>query len=223
MDYNSGDLLGGLDRGVSAFYLAPNRGWDDQHNGKLGQDSSFEYVARGFFEAGEELADGCMANKGSIDFKFYPLLFLYWHGVELALKHIARHRAEILGESLPDGKPTGHKVLVLWDAVRGDLEAIVHDSLSGPDFSFSCPYDVDDVNALLRDLASIDREGISFRYPKSQHGDALLRGVDAVSVQRAHDVLKALGQTFIAWMAAISEESEILRIARREREQRRGR
>ena len=58
MDYNSGDLLGGLDRGVSAFYLAPNRGWDDQHNGKLGQDSSFEYVARGFFEAGEELADG---------------------------------------------------------------------------------------------------------------------------------------------------------------------
>lgn len=236
MTYSRGDLLRGIAPGSACFYLVPNRGWDDKHNEKLGQDPSFRYLAEGFFEAGADLAKSCLRNEGKIDFKFYPLLYLYRHGLELALKQLLRWRGELLREPLGEGKPSGHRILDLWVSLRQDecgdpakkragvegaFEYVLGTELRDPDFAFEVPFTVNDVDALLRDLHDLDPGSDSFRYPKSVKGAPHLADVEAVGVRAAFEALVPLGITFVAWMHAMEnavEGDRINRRARRDRE-----
>lgn len=226
MTYRRGDLLTGVGPGQACFHLAPNRGWDDRHNPKLGQDSSFRYIAEGFFGAGESLAQSCLHNEGKIDFKFYPLLYLYRHGAELALKQFLRWRAALSREQLRDGKPTGHGIVELWEMLRPEagtstvmFDEILQNRLADPDATFAAPYSVADVDALLRDIDDLDEESFAFRYPKTKRGEVLLPQVNAVGVRTATDTLVPLGTTLVAWMVAMEraiEEDPINQRARRE-------
>ncbi|GEM_PF-1853968 len=218
MTYKKGDILALRGAGHPVFYLSPNLGWDDKHNAALGEDSSFRYIAEGFFEAGAELAAACHAGGGKLDFKFYPLLYLYRHGIELGLKQLYRWRCELLGERLEPGKPTGHPYLKLWEAVHPLLEGWVADAQG---IAIRRPhYSVQEADALLRDIDALDPGGFSFRYPKSQKGRPLLGSVEAVSVQTVHDALVPLGHTFEAWMAAAQHTVELERFALGERKRR---
>lgn len=235
MAYKRGDLLRGIAPGTACFYLVPNRGWDDKHNELLGHDPSFSYLAEGFFEAGAELAKSCLKNEGKIDFKFYPLLYLYRHGLELALKQLLRWRAELHREHLVGGEPSGHSILDLWISLRSDRRAdsaVEHATiesafeyelrtrLSDLDVAFEVPYSVSDVDALIRDLHDLDPGSVSFRYPKTQRGAPLLADVESVCVRTAFETLVPLGVTFVAWMAAMQNAVDGVRYNRRARQDR---
>jgi hypothetical protein len=185
----------------------------------MGQDPSLRYYAEGFFEAGEELAQSCLANRGKVDFKFYPLLFLYRHGIELALKQLIRWQAEFSGTALKPGQPKGHDNLALWAMIDQTCECFFEDGLHQPDFPFQVAYSVEEVSAILEDIETLAAGGFGFRYPKNIAGEVLLADTDSLCVKTVNDTLVPLGRTLDAWMHAARDVVEAVQYGRRERKQ----
>src|SRR5262245_9827146 len=58
--------------------------------GRNGGPAGFERYARGYFEAGARLVKSLQEDPRGVDLVIYPLVMNYRHGIEAALKHIAR-------------------------------------------------------------------------------------------------------------------------------------
>src|SRR5216684_4008182 len=96
---------------------------------------ALELYCRGFFEASEQLLDSCATNSGPIDVLFYPAVFLFRHGLELAFKALHAAATERTGKPRPALK--GHNLKGLWLAVREDLDNYVlpYEPESEPDWT----------------------------------------------------------------------------------------
>src|SRR5260370_40503806 len=58
--------------------------------GRNGGRAGFDRYARGYFEAGARLVKSLQDNPFGVDLLIYPLVMNYRHGIEAALKHIAK-------------------------------------------------------------------------------------------------------------------------------------
>lgn len=228
MAYEQGDLFrrgSGIGETASpVFHLAPNVGWDDSLNERLGYDSTFMGMAEGFFESGGNLAKECLEEDGRVDLKFYPLLYMHWHGAELALKQLIRWWAHLHdgkdpkdpSTTLEEGEPTGHFIFGkkgLWPMIQPRLKDLVLDDRGAEIVRPALM--IDEVEAVLLDLDKFDSGGFAFRYPKTKAGVAYMKGLEALDVHRVCTTLLALGATFISWLQAAKGAVEEYELSRR--------
>jgi hypothetical protein len=102
-------------------------------------EGAFGLYAAGFFDAGEQLARAMMQNGGKVDLSIYPLVYVYRHGTELALKQLARSFGEIFrGDTASElaglkGNEK-HSLARLWERVRPNIDSAI--SLAGPSMEF---------------------------------------------------------------------------------------
>jgi hypothetical protein len=93
---------------------------------------------------------------------FMPIIYLYRHSLELALKNIIHYMyyAKRLPE-LPDKELGKHDLILLWNIVR----PVLCDTWSKEDRS-----PVNNTQALIEDFQKIDKLGQNFRYSYQKNG-----------------------------------------------------
>jgi hypothetical protein len=87
----------------------------------------------------------------------YPVIFLYRHAIELALKYTLLIARQLLDE--PGGLQKGHGLTHVWSQLRPLLQRIFE---SGPE------EDLRAVDVLIRELDQDDQNAERFRYPVSR-------------------------------------------------------
>lgn len=94
---------------------------------------------------------------------FMPIVYLYRHAIELALKSLIRAmvNAGALAE-MPDKEMSEHKLIPLWRVVRPVLISTWPKADRSP---------VNNVQALLEDLQRFDRTGQNLRYAHEKNGN----------------------------------------------------
>jgi hypothetical protein len=99
------------------------------------------------------------------DFLALPVLFLYRHYVEVALKFIEREASLLLGK--PHPKPKGHGIRDRWGRVQPLLEEI---------WPNNADYKKDNrhVRSLIAQLDVVDPDSDTFRYPVDADGHSNL-------------------------------------------------
>lgn len=144
-------------------------------------------------EAYKEAADIIISyiQEGKInkhpDMYFFPIAYLYRHGIELSLKELVQHgiQLRILEEDEKLEEVMGdHKLYPLWNKVRIVLEEVWPDGDKN---------DLRNVERLIQEFHNIDPSGQSLRYSKDKTGkpttDKLPESVDLKELRKTCDRL----------------------------------
>lgn len=131
----------------------------------------------GFLQAADRLVESALDDRGSLDFVFYPVCFLYRHAAEITLKELRRGaeqliRARVALGSLNDGSELDeaavdselartHRIKSLLDSLEARL-ALITDERIPPEHR----------NAVLQ-LDSFDPTGQRFRYSQTKQNGSL--------------------------------------------------
>ncbi|HXT60559.1 MAG TPA: hypothetical protein VN699_18095 [Pirellulales bacterium] len=152
--------------------------------GKNGGPAGFDRYATGYFEAGARLVASLQADSRSVDCVIYPLVMVYRHGIETALKHLSRVLPPLCDEAA-EPKLT-HNLLDNWKIVRRCLTEMEEGDQI-----------LDRVEFLLKEFVEIDPRGETFRYPEGTNGSLLLQDTSLINVE-----------VFVAGMAFITQYLE---------------
>ena len=146
---------------------------DWQHTAQTGQNWYSDDIGHwhdyvfGYREAAKRVIQGAIGQdpRGMLDVLVYPVVFLYRHHVELALKTIIRVGRRYNDEEQEDlGQ---HGLTSLWQKARKIIEEHWHKDSNG---------EVDATEKLILELDKIDPGSFAFRYPEKRDGSKTLPG-----------------------------------------------
>jgi hypothetical protein len=176
-------------------YLEINRG-----------EMALELYCRGFFEASRLLLEACARNGAPVDTVFYPSVFLFRHGLELAFK--ALHSALQRRRGGPAKSLAGHALKKLWEEIREDVEAYIEPLepwATHPDFTILRVADVDEI---VDEMEALDASGEAFRYDRSRRGEVHLPNVNYVDLPQLRDVVVFLSDGILDFIRKAEELAE---------------
>jgi hypothetical protein len=151
--------------------------------------------ADGYRLAAEILIETVVSSAGrpiQIDAKVYPILFLYHHHIELILKDII-----IKGRSFLDRTPkfpTNHKIYDLWGIAK-EIICKINENVDD-----KSPIDI--VGRVIKELASVDKNAVGYRYPYDKEGGLLLKDINSLNL----DVLRKTMKKVTTFLDAVSEQ-----------------
>ena len=147
-----------------------------------GGPADFSRYSSGYFLAGQRLVESVEADPmRCVDLLVYPIVMVYRHGVETALKYL-RRRLAILFDELTEFR-LDHDIMVNWKAVRACLS-----QLDGS----AEPGELDQIEKTLSDLVDFDPNGTVFRYPEDKEGTMHLENTAIINVRVFADGMKPL-------------------------------
>ena len=103
------------------------------------------------------------------DYLVYPIIFLYRHHIELALKRIIVRAAFLIERSLTDREKQHqgkHRLDVLWQDFKPMFAAIC----KANDWNEPAPDEAAEIDDYIRQLSELDLDSFSFRFPRSKKG-----------------------------------------------------
>jgi hypothetical protein len=130
------------------------------------------------------------------DYLIYPIVFLYRHHIELALKALIGRAPILIGRALTteEEKHLGmHRLDLLWQDLRPMFSQICTASGWGPPIEA----DLEGVDNYIQQLTSLDPYSYSFRYTRSKKGDPLLPSdLKRVNVRHFATMMEQLADYF---------------------------
>lgn len=147
-----------------------------------------EAYALGYFEAAERLANTLEEDRRLLDLVIYPLAFTNRHGIELGLKHLAKHLPALWDEE-PSVRLT-HSLLDNWTEIKPYLER---------EGAFDPQHTVPTVDAVLKDFIEIDPSGEAFRFPASRAGSKFLQDSSVLNVLVFNQAMQSVRDCFRFW------------------------
>jgi len=138
--------------------------------GKNGGPAGLTRYARGYFEAGARLVKSLQEDPLEVDWLIYPLVMVYRHGIETALKHLGKVLPALCDETA-EVKLT-HRLMDNWKVVRRYLEQIEVEA-----------EEIEQVESKLTEFVQIDPNGETFRYPESRDGTRHLQDTSLINVE----------------------------------------
>jgi hypothetical protein len=136
-------------------------------------DSGQTAYKEGYRQAAQLLVQHVVKTGESRDFLVYPIVFLYRHHIELALKRVIRRYPELLDRELTPNEQThlgGHRLDFLWQDLKPMFTAISE----AVAWNEQDPDDIEGADDYFRQLSVLDRDSFSFRYPHSKTGERSL-------------------------------------------------
>jgi hypothetical protein len=134
--------------------------------------NQFAYT-EGYRRGAQQLVRYVTENARDQDLLVYPVIFLYRHHIELALKRIIVRAPYLIDRTLTDieKKHLGtHRLDRLWHDLKPMFVAICKAAgWKAPD-----PEDIEGIDDYIRQLVALDPDSYSFRYAHSKSGDPLL-------------------------------------------------
>jgi hypothetical protein len=148
------------------------------------------YYRAGYFACARAAAQSLFNSRGD-NASAMPVLFLYRHYLELALKDIL-DAAGAFAIELSD-KKFGHDIAALWAEVRPLV------------ISFGvAPSDADD--RTIAEMADLDKRADAFRYALDNKGERHFKGIGSVDVGLLISALDSLAQNFEATIDQMHED-----------------
>ncbi len=203
--YVKGSLCSPYSGGAYA-YLEPNRA------------GPLHAYALGYLEAA--ITFGESAVRRPSDLAFYPLLHLFRHGVELALKQLAYDIAKYKGAG--EGPVLDHLIAGLWRQLKPDLDEWIASRRYGGE----PPPESTEFDEIMADLVRVEPTGFPSRYPTTKKGDDIHPQLSTVDFAKFVHAVRRSESTLRKWMdqlsADASVQSDYLAERRRTRDSRAG-
>jgi len=151
-------------------------GWDDAclH---YGPDVWLPYTL-GYKEAADRLVAQIETEHRHHDLLVYPIVYLYRHYLELAIKGLIQQAQKLLGDTVE--VPARHTLVELWTMCSALLERV------SPGDSIE---EQRQIGRLLREFSSVDPMSTGFRYPVDTRGNPSLAGLQQVNIPNVRDVV----------------------------------
>ena len=168
----------------------------------------------GFRRAALHLAERVCETGREQDFLIYPIVYLYRHHIELALKSLIAVGGSLLNHSLSNKEQRAlgrHDLADLWRLARPLFNQV--SKLSGD--AELPPADLEGIDSYIRQLHVHDPDGQRFRYAKTRsHASSLdpnLRNINvrdfAVALEKLADYLDML-ESWFDWL--VDQKNEML-------------
>lgn len=157
------------------------------HNAAYGYIYGYKYAADSLVIQVNEKA----ANQ---DILVFPIVFLYRHYLELALKYIIADGRDLLGEKR--SFPTHHKIEYLWPLTK----EIIRKIWSGDE-----PEEVKLTDHVVGELSKIDPGSMSFRYPENLEGKNSLPSIKYINLRHFGQMIDEVSSFLEAAHAGISD------------------
>ena len=186
--YVKGSLCSPYSGGAYA-YLDPNRA------------GPLHAYAVGYLEAAITLGESAIQQPS--DLAFYPLLHLFRHGVELALKQLAYDLARYDGSG--GGPVLDHLIANLWKSVKPGLDQWIE----ARRYSGEPPPDSAEFDDIMADLALVEPTGFPSRYPTTKKGDDIHPELSTVDFGRFVHAARRSEDTLRTWLYQLSEDATI--------------
>ncbi len=148
----------------------------------------------GYKEAGDIVSKYVNENKFFQDALIYPIVFLYRHYIELALKDIIGNVKKLLKGEYEI--PTGHDINRLWNEAKEFLKQI--DETNNPK-------ELAVVEDILKQLSKQDPTSETFRYHIYKNGNATIRNLTSINIRNLSEVVDALHSYFFGVQSFIGE------------------
>jgi hypothetical protein len=172
--------------------------WSNAHVNITWGDPEVGYT-EGYRRGARLLVEHVMERQRDQDYLVYPVIFLYRHHIELALKNIIRHTPYIIDRPLTEAeeKHLGkHRLDLLWQ----DLKPLFAGVCKAAGWDKPDAADEEGVDSHIRQLTALDPDSYSSRYTRSKKGapslPAELKYINlqhfAEMVERLADYLDAL-------------------------------
>jgi len=125
----------------------------------------------GYRRGARLLVEHIVGSQRDQDYLVYPIIFLYRHHIELALKNIILRTPYLIARPLTDVEKQHlerHRLDLLWQDLKPLLSAV--GEAAGWDFLKLDNPDVEGVDSYIHQLTALDPNSYSFRYTRSKKG-----------------------------------------------------
>lgn len=140
----------------------------------------------GFRRAAEVLSDHVAHFPQDIPDLVMPIMYCYRHAVELRLKRLWTVAGWLERETAPTAKlPAIHDLLKLWETVQPII------SSRAPAHRRS-RFEVETAEGVIKELAELDPNGVSFRYDKTVKGEPSLSAGVSINLENMWTVMPKL-------------------------------
>jgi hypothetical protein len=148
---------------------------DWQNNACLNflQESSQSAYAEGYKLGARLLVQHVVETHADQDFLVYPIIFLYRHHIELALKRIIGRQPSLVERPLSadvQAHRGKHRLGPLWQ----DLKPMLAEICEAAGWTVPDRDDMEGIDNYIRQLEELDPNSYSFRYASSKRGAASL-------------------------------------------------
>lgn len=164
---------------------------------------------RGYRRAAEHLVQFALANQQELSMLTYPIVFLYRHHIELALKRIIHSVPGVLGRELTNderGHLRNHKLDLLWQ----DLEPIFGEICDAVGWEKPGGADLEGTREHIRQLSAADPSSENFRYWKTKDGMPSLPSLDTFSIRHFSEMMERLADFIEALDTATAAAGQML-------------
>jgi hypothetical protein len=203
--YVKGSLCSPYTSGAYA-YLDPNRA------------GPLHAYAVGYLEAA--ITFGESAIRRPSDHAFYPLLHLFRHGVELALKQLTYDIAKYKGAD--EGPALDHLIGDLWQQLKPDLDQWIESRRCGGE----APPESTEFDDIMVDLVRVEPTGFPSRYPTTRKGADIHPQLSTIDFAKFVHAARRSESTLRTWMhelgADAAFQADYLAERRRARDDRAG-
>jgi hypothetical protein len=134
--------------------------------------------ALGYKEAADRLVTQLQAERRRQDLLVYPIVFLYRHYLEVAIKDLIRQAQRLLSD--PIDVPGSHSIDQLWAKCSSLLARI------SPNDSIE---EQRQIGRLLREFVALDPFATAFRYPVDRKGNPSLAGIHHIDLVNVREVI----------------------------------
>lgn len=164
----------------------------------------------GYRRSAEHLVQDILANQREGDYLVYPVVFLYRHHIELALKRIISCVPWALKRDLTVHEKShltrNHRLEIIW----GDLEPIFADICEAVNWSKPEAGDLEGVRDYIRQLSEVDPSSQSFRYWKTTDGKSSLpEGFRSFNIRHFSELMGRFADFIEALDAATTAAGEM--------------
>ena len=171
--------------------------------GRNGWPADFGRYARGYFIAGRWIIAAAVEESMEVDLIVYPLVMTYRQGVEAMLKQLAATISYLCANEQTWYKT--HDLIDNWGIAKKHLPEI------------NVPKsEIDEADAIIKDLVEIDPKGEVFRYPISRNEEPHLDRTSLINILSFGEGIERLATFFesctdwtaqnLEWKAEMEQE-----------------
>lgn len=158
------------------------RGDDWQNNAMLGwAPYPMDIYAAGYKDAADAILYALSERRTNLDSVIYPLVFLYRQGLELQIKLILALARQLANS--PAKEDHSHSLVPMWAELRTLLNELT---------PHACDQEVPAMEQFLHQLAEIDPQSFSFRYPEDKKGQLSLPDLHHINVRHLSEVMDSM-------------------------------
>jgi hypothetical protein len=190
---------------------------DGHNNACLNVSSGNDRAAylEGYRRGARFLVGHVVEERHDQDFLVYPIIFLYRHHIELALKNMILQCPYLIGRQLNKQEEENlkqHKLKWLWRDLKPMLRALCQAHAPLPEA------DVEGIDDYIEQLTAMDADSFAFRYAHTKGDEPSLPGVKqinlrhfAVTIERLADYFDGLDAALYSLVEHKSETEEYWR------------